>query len=669
MASSSSPSGGTYDKDQLCVNLQVVSPSVGVTRPLIFPGLPASTTLKQLKEKIRQALPFRPTDENQRLIARGRALLRDTDTLLDVLGDAIVRSNEQQTMHLVLREAPAPTVTAAAPRDPSPAPPIAASQRPPSTLPQQLGPQPPPGFPRRNPAQPAGPFPAPPPVATPPAPNNDGLPAVQHQHMSNWLAQLQRDSRARTVVNQNQRTRAMLGMRGIGDNNNPGGQEPTSGRASPALGHYYRETVGPNGQTYQVETVIRGSAGAGSGGGGGLSPADVQNILRNADLVQATMATANAMHRSASGASLHSMYNSRPLNQPGATTPAYPLSDSRAPSGRATPDAGMRSTSAGSATLAPPRQGTEVYILSSPEGPRGILVNNNSETYYTPRIPAPAASYLRPRSLVTTVQVQAQPPPLQDGVDDPDNPQEPGLPPLLLQAWPHIWLVFRLALFVWFFTSPQASWGRWLSVIGLAVFIFVVSIGALQGIVDVARRPIAQHLQNAVPRLEPHRHHNPRGAGNDGDDDDDDNNNPDPANMAARLVARREQTTWLQSQIRRAERAGLLFLASIAPGVAERHIADLEAEARAERERERREAEAAAADAARRRQEEEEGEVVVVAVAGEGTAAEAEAEAGTEAGAGAGAEAEETTATTTATRPVDEDGNQQQRYRANLVAT
>lgn len=75
---------------ELVVNLQILSPSVGVNRPLLFPDLPAVTTIKQLKDRIRQALPLRPADENQRLIHRGRALLRESDNLLDVFGaDAV----------------------------------------------------------------------------------------------------------------------------------------------------------------------------------------------------------------------------------------------------------------------------------------------------------------------------------------------------------------------------------------------------------------------------------------------------------------------------------------------------------------------------------------------------------------------------------------------------
>lgn len=72
--------------DALVVNLQIVSPSVGVDRPLLFPELPAATTIKQLKDKIRHALPTRPPDDSQRLIHRGRVLLREADSLLDIFG-------------------------------------------------------------------------------------------------------------------------------------------------------------------------------------------------------------------------------------------------------------------------------------------------------------------------------------------------------------------------------------------------------------------------------------------------------------------------------------------------------------------------------------------------------------------------------------------------------
>lgn len=73
------------------VNLQILSPSVGVNT-LAFPGLAASTTIGQLKEKIRENLPLRPAADQQRLIHRGRLLARDNETLQDVFGEEAVRS-------------------------------------------------------------------------------------------------------------------------------------------------------------------------------------------------------------------------------------------------------------------------------------------------------------------------------------------------------------------------------------------------------------------------------------------------------------------------------------------------------------------------------------------------------------------------------------------------
>lgn len=129
-------------------------------------------------------------------------------------------------------------------------------------------------------------------------------------------------------------------------------------------------------------------------------------------------------------------------------------------------------------------------------------------------------------------------------------------------------------------------------VIALAFFMFVLSIGSLNGLADHAWRPLGRHLQNIFPTLDGVHvgQEQQEGVGADGQ-----NGNPDPARMAARLV--QDRGSWLANQIRSLERAGLLFLASIAPGVAERHIANLEAEARAAESR-RREAEAAAATAA-----------------------------------------------------------------------
>ena len=81
------------------VSLQILSPSVGVNRPLGFSGLPASITIRQLKEKIRDALANKPTDDQQRLIHRGRLLARDTETLQDVFGVEAVRKLPILSLH------------------------------------------------------------------------------------------------------------------------------------------------------------------------------------------------------------------------------------------------------------------------------------------------------------------------------------------------------------------------------------------------------------------------------------------------------------------------------------------------------------------------------------------------------------------------------------------
>ncbi|KAF5680944.1 hypothetical protein FCIRC_5686 [Fusarium circinatum] len=691
----------TATTDEQTVNLQVLSPSVGVNRPLLFPNLAANTTIKQLKDKIRQTLPLRPADDHQRLIHRGHALVREADTLVDIFGADAVRTAEQQTIHLVLRDmtdgpSSAPNAPSAPPSVAAPVPAPAPARGPSPTAsappthpqPQQapgqaFGYQMPPGW--RNSMPPtSNPFPQPRMPSPSPSHTPEQAAAFQHQHqnMTQWLNSIQREAMAR-ALNQNQRTRAQMGMRGVGDPNNPGNTGGNnSGRASPAPGHtVYREHVGPNGSTYQFETVIRtmvpGQQGTG-GASGSMSPADVQNLFRNADINQATSAMASAMQRSASSTSLHN----RP--QHGLTAPMWPMSQPMTGSGRGTPDSSLnRLITTAAPGISQTRQGPEVYILSSPEGPRALLLNNtSSETYITPRLRTQtslphlrqvaalssaaldAQSQVRarhhhhhhhphhhhhhhPRSQIAPQpipQLQAQGRPLnlqplqpfqhqaqnpapqqqpaypaqaqgQNQAQEPDpaaimaplmhrgNPPMAALPPLLMQLWPQIWLLFRLVLFVWFFTSPNASWSRWFTIIVIAVLIFLLSTGIFNGVPDHVWQPLGRHLENLIP-AEPRRRQAITG---EDQQNQQPRQNPDPTEMARRLVAQHQgPESWLLSQVRRVERAGLLFLASIAPGVAERHIANLEAAARAERERreaEVREAEAAAAAAAAQNEE------------------------------------------------------------------
>lgn len=68
-------------------SLQIVSPSSGVPGGnLKFARVPANTTIRELKERIRDTLESTPSDQQQRIIHQGRMLARDDETLLDVFG-------------------------------------------------------------------------------------------------------------------------------------------------------------------------------------------------------------------------------------------------------------------------------------------------------------------------------------------------------------------------------------------------------------------------------------------------------------------------------------------------------------------------------------------------------------------------------------------------------
>jgi hypothetical protein len=335
----------------------------------------------------------------------------------------------------------------------------------------------------------------------------------------------------------------------------------------------------------------------------------------------------------------------------------------------------------------------EVYILSSPSGPRGLLINQASaEMYYTPiagtpniRPPGPfgpgffvppmptAGNGLSqpvmqfrhrfqgrvPNGPVPDAPAPGEPRHVanQDGENPvlapdaaaagaPRAPAHPANPPAagaIAAIWPHIWLLIRLSMFVWWFTSGDSSWYRWITIFSLALAILIINTGLLNGVAEQIWNPLRQHLEGLLPLGDGNGNRNAaqnppappaqaaeqNGAGGAAQRAVDTvpaaaavapaTAEPDPADTAARLLAQRRDANgnWLMAQVRRVERASLLFLASIAPGVAERHIAHLEEEARA---------------AERRQREAEEEAARQAAAAAEASAATAASEDGAEAG-------------------------------------
>jgi hypothetical protein len=374
---------------------------------------------------------------------------------------------------------------------------------------------------------------------------------------------------------------------------------------------------------------------------GSIGGSDFQSIFRAADAGPATRAIADAMRRNASSSSLANLAShqgQQPI-PPGVTTPLIP---SRTGSVSGTPDPLRANGRPINASAAAP----EVYILSSPSGPRAVLFNGNLGTYSSPQLrvhqpiglPFPPISHTTssgstlhtrqgvppqiiqrssmavgnaPNNLNNTPpiqqpQVQPQhglqlPPPVQPQFGlGMDNPQIQAI--RIAQVWPHIWLMIRLALFIWWFTTPTSSWTRWITVISIAIGLFIGNTGLMNPVAEHVWVPLRRHLENLIPlaagNAGARAAENAQGGGGNVANPAR-ARDPDPTDSAARLVQQRRQdnANWLLDQVRRLERAGILFLASLAPGLAERHIAQVEAEAQAGRQRQQ-EAEAAATAAA-----------------------------------------------------------------------
>jgi hypothetical protein len=161
---------------------------------------------------------------------------------------------------------------------------------------------------------------------------------------------------------------------------------------------------------------------------------------------------------------------------------------------------------------------------------------------------------------------------------------------------------------------------------GLAFVVFIINTGIFNGVAEQVWGPVRRHLEALLPlapappreptgiehvrnaeelrRLEVEHqqqhgalvaptHEPPQRQRRPGE--------LDPAEVAARLLEQRRQANagWLITQIRRIEHSFLLFLASLVPGVGERHVRARELEdAAIEEERQRQIAAAEAATAA-----------------------------------------------------------------------
>lgn len=279
-------------------------------------------------------------------------------------------------------------------------------------------------------------------------------------------------------------------------------------------------------------------------------------------------------------------------------------------------------------------ESSAVYVLSSPVGPQALLISPSGQ-YSTPwqfpglgSSPQPFIHLGAPRSWQPThpngsptnrqgprddaAQVgPAQQPAAQQGnaegaaqvQQQQQVNQARDLIRIILPLGGHIWLLIRLFGFVYFFTAG-AGWQRTILLGLVASLVFVAQTGIFRPVIHAVWDPLRRHAEGLVPLAGNERPHTPAVAARN-----DANvpvaqladREPLPQEAAERLLQEREgrDVTFLRQNIRRIESALALFVASLVPGVGERHIAAREA-AEAARQAEARER----ADRARREEEE-----------------------------------------------------------------
>jgi hypothetical protein len=257
-----------------------------------------------------------------------------------------------------------------------------------------------------------------------------------------------------------------------------------------------------------------------------------------------------------------------------------------------------------------------VYVLSSPSGPQALLISPTgvySAPWHIPAVGpisqafvhhhtsgAPAIGQNININNPTSGQgphvdagqvVPAQQPAAQhnNAAQAPEAQQQQqqqanqarDLVRILLPLGGHLWLLVRLFGFVYFFTAG-AGWRRTILLGIVACLVFVAQTGVFRPVVQAIWDPIRRHAEGLVPLAGNERPRaNAAGAGDNADALNVQPANRDllPQETAERLLQERERRDMsiLVQSMRQIERAIALFVASLVPGVGERHIAAREA--------------------------------------------------------------------------------------------
>ncbi|EDU43266.1 predicted protein [Pyrenophora tritici-repentis Pt-1C-BFP] len=587
------------------INLKILSPSTEVEGGVNLADVPASTTVKELRSRIQNAVPSKPATDRMRLIYRGRVVANDAETLGNVFGTDNIRENKDQSLHLVLRELPANENPPFRP----PQSPAALPTNPFRTTPQ----------PRPNPQSP-----------TPHHHHHHLHPHAHHHHhlagQGNPLPLL-----VPLPVQQLARVAAQQGNRQA-----PGQANEQTEHGTPAQ---------PGGPVPSSESQTP-------------PPSGLPNLPGNSE---------RPLQRNPfdpTGARWTVTYNqvNIPAGLPPAPFPIPPaLGFGRLPIATGTPPPGLdnnqrllpRLQRIFQETLremenvrtllhTPAEQGAqaadapaELFLLSSPQGPVGILFDHQGTYTMAPTVPTLpfqtfSDQFAQNRQLLAGLGYQMaqganqlqnqlanlQPTPTQqptpggqaqnqNQMQNQNQPQDanananpPGENDRMVNVAGHLWLIFKLAAFVYFFSGGGGLY-RPIMLGIVAGIVYLAQVGVFQDQFNLLRHHFEALLAvgaMAERVAQPNNHAQQRG-------------NLTPEEAAQRILQQRrdQRFGWVRDSMRTVERAFALFIASLFPGVGERMVHAQEERERQERvaaqeERERQEEEA------RRRQEEAQAE-------------------------------------------------------------
>ncbi|KAF1942955.1 hypothetical protein EJ02DRAFT_155368 [Clathrospora elynae] len=701
------------------INLKVLSPSAEVEGGVTFQDLPTSTTIKELRSRIQDAVPSKPAPDRMRLIYRGRVVANDADTLDNIFGADSILENKDQTLHLVLRELPTSAASAALPASRSSnAPPNALQPNPFRTL-SQPRPNPLPQIPQPQIPQPQIPqpqIPQPQPQPQPPQPHHHHHPHIHpHVHHHHHIPGPVNPSLIPLPPQLQQHFAQVMAQNGLPHHGHaPNPDEPQLPHLPLNGGNTIRqERIGPNGErwtvTYnQVNIPARplhptAPFPAPQSLGLGLPPLpaglpahsgtpeylfirgilqdatrDMENVrtmLRGSDAlnppvwrverIQQLVHTiepildlvdrgllamradilvgdASAAHRadvfslSQAAGALRSEFQglNGVLHRQGLSTTG--TASSSAATGAPIMTSSAPTTSQPQLQIAaqtlPAEAPTELFLLSSPQGPVGILFDHQGTYTTAPMVPTLpfqifTNQFAQNRQLVAGLGqhiaqgsnqlnnqlANIQPTPTQQpnqphdqahnqNQNPPANANGNANPPAendrIVNIGGHIWLILKLACFVYFFAGGGGLY-RPIMLGIIAGVVYLAQIGIFEDQFNLVRRhfeallPIGALAERAA---QPNNQAQGQQRGGGG--------NLTPEEAARRLLQRRREDRfgWVRESTRTVERAFALFVASLFPGVGERMV-----HAQEERERLARvaAAEAAEAEDARVRLEEE----------------------------------------------------------------